>query len=239
MSAASDPRIRLVKGRRVWDLRGRPTVEAEVHLADGACRSRNCSGGRLPRRHEAIDLRDGGNAFGGLGVARALAGIADEISPALSGLRADNQAEIDRKLIDLDGTTNKGRRLGGNSTTAISMAVAHAAAVSSGMPLWRYLSRDDNARMPMPLVQVFGGGAHAGRRIDLQDVMLVPVGASTFDEATVMAAEVYRAAGLIMSERGLLRGVADEGGWWPEFSSNEEALEQAVAAIERAGDRSG
>ena len=234
MSAASDLCIRLVKGRRVWDSRGRPTVEVEVHLADGAVGRAIAPAGASRGRYEAIDLRDGGEAFGGLGVARALAGIADEIAPALAGLRADDQAEIDRKLIDLDGTGNKGR-LGGNSTTAVSMAIAHAAAASSRMPLWRYLSRDGKARMPMPLVQVFGGGAHAGRRIDLQDVMVVPLGAATFDEATAMAAEVYRAAGLTMSERGLLRGVADEGGWWPEFSSNEEALEQAVGAIERAG----
>jgi enolase len=234
MSAASDPRIRLVKGRRVWDSRGRPTVEAEAHLADGSVGRAIAPAGASRGRYEAVDLRDGGDAFGGFGVARALAGIADEIAPALAGLRADNQAKIDRTLIELDGTTNKGR-LGGNSTTAVSMAVAHAAAESAGMPLWRYLSHDGKARMPMPLVQVFGGGAHAGRRIDLQDVMLVPLGASTFDEATAMAAEVYRAAGRIMSEHGLLRGVADEGGWWPEFSSNEEALEQAVAAIERAG----
>ncbi len=156
MSVASDPRIRQVKGRRVWDSRGRPTVEAEVHLADGSVGRAIAPAGASRGRYEAIDLRDGGSAFGGYGVARALAGIADEIAPALAGLRADNQAEIDRTLIELDGTPNKAR-LGGNATTAVSMAVAHAAAASAKIPLWRYLSRDDKARMPMPLVQVFGG----------------------------------------------------------------------------------
>ncbi len=236
--SAPNPRISNVRGRRVWDSRGRPTIEAEVHLADGAIGRAIAPAGASRGSHEAIDLRDGGDAFGGLGVNRALAGIADDIAPALTGLNASDQAAVDQALIALDGTANK-ERLGGNATTAISMAVAHAAAASAGMPLWRYILRDGEARLPMPLVQIFGGGAHAGRRIDLQDVMLVPVGAASFDEATIMAAEVYRAAGLIMEERGLLRGVADEGGWWPEFASNEEALEEAVAAIERAGYRPG
>jgi len=231
---APDTRIERIVGRRVWDSRGRPTVEAEVHLADGARGLAIAPAGASRGRHEAIDLRDGGARFGGLGVARAVAAVADEISPALAGKRADDQADVDRVLIELDGTEDK-QRLGGNATIAVSMAVAHAAAVSAGVPLWRYLAGDGDVQLPMPLIQVFGGGAHAGRRIDLQDVMLVPLAAKSFDDATEIAAEVYRAAGLIMAERGLLRGVADEGGWWPEFSSNEEALEQAVAAIERAG----
>lgn len=234
MNNAGEQRITSVIGRRVWDSRGRPTVEAEVHLAGGAVGRAIAPAGASRGCDEAIDLRDGGDALGGLGVTRALAALAEEIAPALKGLSAADQRHIDRTLIELDGTPNKAR-LGGNTTTAVSMAVAHAAALATGEPLWRSLSDNREPRLPMPLVQVFGGGAHAGRRIDLQDVMLVPVGASTFDQATAMAAEVYRAAGLIMAERGLLRGVADEGGWWPEFSSNEEALEHAVAAIERAG----
>jgi enolase len=233
MIAGADPRIEAVIGRRVWDSRGRPTVEAEVHLADGASGRAIAPAGASRGRAEAIDLRDGGTAFGGLGVGRALAAIAGEIAPALAGERADDQAAVDERLIALDGTANK-ERLGGNATTAVSMAVAHAAAASAGVPLWRTLAGGREPRLPMPMIQVFGGGAHAGRRIDMQDVMVVPVGAQCFDEATVMVAEVYRAAGLIMEERGLLRGVADEGGYWPEFSSNEEALEEAVRAIERA-----
>jgi enolase len=119
------------------------------------------------------------------------------------------------------------------------MAAAQAAAASHGMPLWRYLARGEAPRLPMPIIQIFGGGAHAGRRIDLQDIMAVPLAATSFDEATAMVAEVYRAAGMLMADAGLVRGVADEGGWWPEFSSNEEALDHTVRAIERAGYRPG
>ncbi len=234
MTTVVDTRIETVIGRRVWDSRGRPTVEAEVRLADGAWGRAIAPAGASRGRNEAIDLRDGGAALGGLDVGRALAGIANEIAPALAGMRADDQVAVDGRLIAVDGTANK-ERLGGNATTAVSMAVAHAAAASSGVPLWRYLAGERVPRLPMPMIQIFGGGAHAGRRIDMQDVMVVPVGAQSFDEATVIAAEVYRAAGLIMEERGLLRGVADEGGYWPEFSSNEAALEQAVRSIERAG----
>jgi enolase len=185
---------------------------------------------------EAVDLRDGGAAFGGLGVQNALASINGSIASALAGLDSADQERVDAVLVELDGTPQKAR-LGGNALIAVSMAVAHAAAASARMPLWRHLARGANPRLPMPMIQIFGGGAHAGRRIDLQDVLLVPLGAASFDEATVMAAEVYRAAGEMMAERGLLRGVADEGGWWPEFSSNEETLGAAAAAIERAGYR--
>jgi len=238
MSRRSDTCIESIVGRRVWDSRGRPTVEAEVRLADGSVGRAIAPAGASRGRHEAIDLRDGGSARGGLGVGRAVAAIAEEIAPALAGCAADDQAGIDGRLVALDGTPNK-ERLGGNATTAVSMAVAHAAAASAGVPLWRYLAGGNEPRLPMPMIQIFGGGAHASRRIDMQDVMVVPVGAQSFDEATVMVAEVYRAAGLIMEERGLLRGVADEGGYWPEFSSNEEALETTVRAIERAGYKPG
>lgn len=229
---AHDPRIRNVLARRVWDSRGRPTIEAEVHLADGALGRAIAPAGASRGSNEAIDRRDGGTAFGGLGVDHALRAVADEIAPALADRPADDQAKIDQRMIDLDGTPLKAR-LGGNAIIAVSMAVARAAASSAGKPLWQYLSRG-TPRLPMPMIQIFGGGAHAGRRIDLQDILVVPVAAASFDEATAMVAEVYRAAGERMAERGLLRGVADEGGWWPEFSANEEALEEVVRAIERA-----
>ncbi len=235
---ANDATIRDILCRRVWDSRGRPTVEAEVVLADGARGRAIAPSGASRGKREAIELRDHDAAFGGQGVGKALAAIRDEIRPALLGLRADDQAIIDARLIELDGTPQKAR-LGGNALIAVSMAVAHAAAVSAGMPLWRYLAQGNLVQLPMPMVQLFGGGAHAGNRIDLQDFLVIPLGAHSFDEAMAMVAEVYRAGGALMSELGLLAGVADEGGWWPAFSSNEEALDRAVQAIERAKFRPG
>jgi enolase len=235
---ADDALVRNVIGRRVWDSRGRPTVEVDVHLAGGAFGRAAAPAGASRGTHEAVDLRDGEAAFGGLGVTKALRAINDVIAPALAGRAADNQEAVDRVLIELDGTPQKAR-LGGNATIAVSLAVAHAAADASGMPLWQYLAGSDRPQLPMPMVQIFGGGAHAGRRIDVQDFLLIPIGAQSFDEAMVIAAELYHAAGELMAERGLLRGVADEGGWWPEFASNEEALDHAVQAIERAGHRPG
>jgi enolase len=233
-----DARIKTITARRVWDSRGRPTVEAEIELADGASGRAIAPAGASRGSGEAVELRDGGGAFGGLGVEAACRAIRQEIAPALIGMAADRQAALDEAMIDLDGTADKAR-LGGNAIIAVSMAAAHAAAASHGLPLWRYLARGETPRLPMPIIQIFGGGAHAGRRIDLQDIMAVPLAAGSFDEAAAMIAEVYRAAGALMADAGLLRGVADEGGWWPEFASNEEALDQTVRAIERAGYRPG
>lgn len=227
-----------LKGRRVWDSRGRPTVEAEVLLAGGGVGRAIAPAGASRGSNEALERRDGGAEFGGFGVDQALAGLRLEIAPALEGMDAADQGGIDRRLIDLDGTAQKAR-LGGNTLIAVSMAVAHAAADAAGLPLWKYLAGDSEPRLPMPMIQLFGGGAHAGRRIDLQDILVVPVGASSFDEAAAMIAEVYRAGGAVMAEHGPLHGVADEGGWWPEFASNEEALTRAVQSIERAGFRPG
>jgi enolase len=235
---ASDATIREVLCRRVWDSRGRPTVEAEIHLADGSCGRAIAPSGASRGAHEAVELRDNDAAFGGQGVSKALAAIREVIRPALLGRRANDQSAVDARLIELDGTVQKAR-LGGNATIAVSMAAAHAAAASADMPLWRYLAQGNMVRLPMPMVQLFGGGAHAGRRIDLQDFLIVPLGAHSFNEALAMAAEVYRAGGALMAELGRLAGVADEGGWWPAFSSNEEALDRAVQAIERAQFRPG
>jgi enolase len=166
-------------------------------------------------------------------VDRATANVNGEIAAALRSMPVADQAAIDRTLIELDGTPNKAR-LGGNATIAVSMAALHAAAAARGEPLWRMLAEGGRVTLPMPMIQVFGGGAHAGRRVDIQDFLVMPIGASSFEEALVMAAQVYRAAGEIMADRGKLRGVADEGGWWPEFGSNAEALDTVVEAIERA-----
>lgn len=226
--------IKTIHGRRVWDSRGRPTVEAEVTLKDGAKGRAIAPAGASKGPREALELRDGGIQFGGLDVLQAVAHINGEISNALMGSQADNQIALDQALMELDGTENK-TRLGANATLAVSMAAAHAMAQASGVPLYRYLGQGSIGRLPMPQIQIFGGGAHAGRRIDVQDFMVVCPGAESFAQALEWTAEVYRHAGLLMAQRGSLFGVADEGGWWPDFSSNEQALEMLVLSIERAG----
>ena len=227
--------IASVRGRRVWDSRGRPTVEAEVRLAGGALGRAIAPAGASTGSAEAVDLRDGGEAFGGFDVRGALAAVDGEIADLLRGRPASDQAGIDAALVALDGTPNRAR-LGGNALVATSMAVAHAAAAARGLPLWRHLAESDaELRLPLPEVQIFGGGAHAGRRVDVQDFMVIAVGAGSYAQALDWTAEVYRAAGGLMAEAGLLQGVADEGGHWPAFDSNEQALDVLVRAIERAG----
>ncbi len=230
--------ISRVHARRVWDSRGRPTVEAEVTLIGGATGRAIAPAGASRGAREAIDLRDGGTLFGGFGVDRAVANVTGPIAAALAGLDACNQFAIDTTLIHLDGTPNKAR-LGGNATVAVSLAVAQAAAAFHAMPLWRYLAGDGPVSLPLPEIQIFGGGAHAARALDLQDLMVMPVGATRFADAVAMVAEIYRAAGELLADAGKLRGVADEGGFWPAFATNEEALVTLVRAIERAGFRPG
>jgi len=223
-----------VRARRVFDSRGRPTVEAEVVLGGGAVGRAIAPAGASRGAREAIDLRDGGARFGGLDVAQAIANVNGPIRTALLHSDALGQAGVDAKLVALDGTPNKAK-LGGNATVAVSLAVAHAAASAQHVALWKYLAGSDAVSLPMPEIQIFGGGAHASRRLDVQDLMIMPVGAWTFADALAIAAEVYRAAGELLAERGLLVGVADEGGYWPQFARNEEALDLLMRAIERAG----
>ena len=231
----SDTRIAGLHGRRVWDSRGRPTVEAEVRLRGGAIGRAIAPAGASTGSGEAIELRDGGARLGGRDVQHAVAAVNGEISAALQGHDAADQSTIDRLLIALDGTPQK-RRLGGNALVAVSMAALHAAANAAGHPLYAHLLGDKaEAVMPLPEIQIFGGGAHAGRRVDIQDFMIVAPQARNFDQALEWTAEVYRAAGVLMEERGLLQGVADEGGYWPAFDSNEAALDALMQAIERAG----
>src|SRR3984957_16957864 len=230
----SEPVIQSLVARRIWDSRGRPTVEAEITLSDGAAGRGIAPAGASRGSREAIDKRDGGQRFGGFDVQYGLQGIRTEIAPGLIGLDPFDQAAIDAKLVALDGSPNKAR-LGGNALTAVSLGALHAAATSRGLPLWLYCLGDKPAIIPLPEIQIFGGGAHAGRRTDVQDFMVMAPRAKTFAEALEVTAEVYHAAGRIMAERGLLQGLADEGGGWPAFSSNEEALETLIRAIERAG----
>jgi enolase len=231
-------RITRIAGRRIWDSRGRPTVEVEVALAGGVRGRGIAPAGASRGSHEAIDLRDGGSALGGWGVSKALAHVDGEIARALTGCDARDQAGIDAVLIALDGTPNMAR-LGGNATIATSLAVLDAAAAAERLPLWRYLAQGASVRLPLPEIQIFGGGAHAGRRIDIQDLLVMPVGAHSFDEALAMVADVYRHAGELMAALGRRAGVADEGGWWPDFASNEQALDMLARAIDAAGFRNG
>lgn len=221
--------IRRVRGRRVWDSRGRPTVEAEVELESGAVGRAIAPAGASTGSGEAVDLRD----HDGFDVRGAVANVNGRIAQALAGADAQDQEHIDRLLLDADGTPDK-RRLGGNALVAVSMATLHAASVAHGQPLWRYLAPDATC-LPLPEIQIFGGGAHAARRIDIQDLMVVCPSARSFTEALDRTSAIYRAAGVYLSELNLLEGVADEGGYWPAFGSNEDALDALVRAIESAG----
>lgn len=227
-----------VHARRVWDSRGRPTLEVEVTAASGAAGRAIAPAGASTGSGEAVDRRDGGDAFGGYDVTKAIAAVNDEIADALIGLDAEDQEGADSLLIDLDGTPDK-RRLGGNAMIAASMAVAHAAAAAAGMPLWRHLGGLAAHTLPLPEIQIFGGGAHAASRVDIQDFMVMAVGAEDYAQTLDWTAEVYRAAGALMAEDGLLQGVADEGGFWPAFDSNEAALDMLLRSIEHAGFRPG
>ena len=223
-----------VHGRRVWDSRGRPTVEAEVTLVDGSIGRAIAPAGASTGSGEAVDRRDGGTRLAGWDVRSVVASIDDEIAGRLRAMDALDQSAVDAALIELDGRPDKGR-LGGNAIVATSMAVAHAAAGSE--PLWRHLrgDNDDPVQLPLPEIQIFGGGAHASRRVDLQDYMVVPIGAPDYPTAIEWVAEVYLAAGRILAGSGDLQGVADEGGFWPAFSGNERAIETLVRSIEEAG----
>jgi enolase len=226
--------IQQVRGRRIWDSRGRPTVEAEVVLADGSVGRGLAPAGASRGSREAVDLRDGGKKLGGFDVAAAVGNLNGEIAGAVMGMEAQDQAALDACLIALDGTPTKSR-LGGNATIAVSLAVLHAAAASHAQPLWQYVAQGKPVTMPLPEIQIFGGGAHAGRRVDIQDFMVMALGARSFDQALEWTAEVYLAAGSLMKAAGKQAGVADEGGYWPLFAANEEALEMLTRAIEAAG----
>ena len=226
-------KITQVNARRIWDSRGRPTVEVEVVSEDGTSGVGIAPAGASRGTREAAELRDGGDRFKGLDVQQAIAGIEREIAPALVGRDTAEQAGIDAMLIALDGTPDKSR-LGGNALIATSLAVLHAAAATTRSALWQYVAEGRDVSLPLPQIQIFGGGAHAGRRVDVQDFMVVATGATSFSQALEMTAEVYRCAGELLGERGPSMGVADEGGWWPNFARNEDALETLVEAIERA-----
>lgn len=230
--------IQSVRARRVWDSRGKPTVEAEIVLETGVIGRAITPAGASTGSGEARELRDGGTALRGLDVQQAIRNVNGPIAAALAGMDAADQDAVDATLIRLDGTHDKSA-LGGNAIVAVSLACLHAAAADARQPLWRYLAKDRRVGMPVPEIQIYGGGAHAGARVDLQDFMVVCPGAGNFAEALEMTAEVYYAAGARLTKKGALQGVADEGGYWPSFRSNEEGLSELVRSIEDAGFRPG
>ena len=231
-------RIISVWGREVLDSRGNPTVEAEVVLESGAFGRAIVPSGASTGTFEALELRDGEKRYGGKGVLKAVQNINEIISQELIGLDAENQAEIDKKMIELDGTPNKSR-LGANAILAVSMAVARAMANELGISLYRYLGGIRAKVLPTPMFNVLNGGKHADNNLDLQEFMIVPIKAPSFREALRMGVEVYHALKKILKERGLVTSVGDEGGFAPELSSNEESLALLVEAIEKAGYKPG
>ncbi|MEY2741611.1 MAG: hypothetical protein RL283_1713 [Actinomycetota bacterium] len=232
MSATTE--IREVRGLEVLDSRGNPTVEVEVVVASGARGRAMVPSGASTGEHEAVELRDGGARYLGKGVARAVGHVDGEIARALRGADAADQRAVDAALVALDGTAAKSR-LGANAILGASLATAHAAAAARGLPLWRHVGGDDAHVLPVPMMNVLNGGAHADNNVDLQEFMVVPLGAPSFAEALRWGTETYHALKAVLRGRGLATGVGDEGGFAPDLASNEAAIEALVEAVHRAG----
>jgi enolase len=226
--------IEAVFARQILDSRGNPTLEAEVELDDGAVGRAAAPSGASTGAAEAVELRDGGQNYGGKGVTRAVALVSDEIEEALLGFDADDQRRVDQAMIDLDRTADKSR-LGANAIVAISMAVAKAAAASANLPLFRYLGGPNAHVLPVPMMNILNGGAHADNSVDIQEFMIAPVGAATFAEALRWGAETYHALKAVLKQHGLATGVGDEGGFAPDLAHNRAALDLIVEAIGKAG----
>jgi enolase len=228
-----------VIGREILDSRGNPTVEAEVCLADGSVGRAAVPSGASTGEHEALELRDGDKKrYLGRGVTKAVGHINGEIAKAICGMRADEQAALDRKLIELDGTPNKGR-LGANAILAVSMAAARAAAAAHKLPLYRYLGGVGARTLPVPQMNILNGGVHADNSVDVQEFLIVPFGAPCFAEALRMGAEIFHTLKAVLKQRGYSTAVGDEGGFAPNLKSNEEALEVILEAINKAGYKAG
>jgi enolase len=221
-------------GREILDSRGNPTVEAEVLLASGATGRAAVPSGASTGTHEAVELRDGGTRYGGKGVRRAVEHVNGEIARAVEGFEALDQRGLDAALVDLDGTPNKGR-LGANAILGVSLAVARAAAEEVGLPLYRYVGGAGAHVLPVPMMNVINGGVHADNNVDLQEFMIVPVGAASFSEALQWGAETYHGLKALLHERGLSTAIGDEGGFAPNLPSNEDAVRVLVEAMEAAG----
>jgi enolase 1/2/3 len=222
--------------RQILDSRGNPTVEVDITLESGATGRAAVPSGASTGVHEALELRDGGSKWGGKGVTKAVAHANGEIAEAVRGLDAADQRAVDERLVELDGTDNKGR-LGANAILGVSLAVAKAAAADAGVSLFRHLGGEEASTLPVPMLNVINGGAHAQNSIDLQEFMVVPAGADTFAEAVRVGAEVFHALKALLHERGFATAVGDEGGFAPDLGSSEEAIEAVLEAAERAGHR--
>ena len=233
------PIIENVCAREIMDSRGNPTVEVDVLLDDGTVGRAAVPSGASTGVHEAVELRDGDKTrFGGKGVSKAVDNVNDTIADAIIGLDPTRQVEIDEAMIRLDGTPNKGR-LGANAILGVSLAVAKAAALSMGLPLYQYLGGVNAKELPVPMMNILNGGAHADNNVDIQEFMIMPVGADSFAEALRINAEIYQALKKVLKDKGLATAVGDEGGFAPNLESNEEALQVIVEAIEKAGYKPG
>jgi enolase len=231
--------ITSIHAREILDSRGNPTLEAEVTLEGGAIGRAAVPSGASTGSREAVELRDGDKTrYLGKGVAKAVANVNGPIAAALKGFDANDQAGLDRKLIDLDGTPNKGR-LGANALLGVSLANAHAVASSKGLPLWKHLAGDRAARLPVPMMNIINGGAHADNNVDLQEFMILPIGFAKFSEALRAGVEIFHALKGVLKSHGLATAVGDEGGFAPDLKSNEEAIETILEAIGKAGYRAG
>jgi enolase len=230
--------IERVHARQILDSRGNPTVEVDAVLRSGAAGRAAVPSGASTGEFEAVELRDGGDAWGGKGVAKAVRNVNGELAEAVRGMEAADQEAIDRAMLALDGSPNKGR-LGANAILGVSLAAAKAAAAEAGLPLWRYLGGEAAHVLPVPMMNVLNGGAHADNKVDFQEFMVVPVGAGSFSEALRTGAEIFHALKRILHERGLATAVGDEGGFAPDLDSNEAALGALHAGIEAAGYRPG
>jgi enolase len=232
------PIIEQVAAREILDSRGNPTVEVEVALIDGTVARAAVPSGASTGEHEAHELRDGGERYGGAGVEKAVEGILDEIAPAVIGMSADEQRLIDQTLLDLDGTPGKSR-LGANAILGVSLAVAKAAAESAGLPLFRYLGGPNAHILPVPMFNIINGGSHADTGVDVQEFMVAPIGAQNFKEALRWGAEVYHSLKKVLKKQGLATGLGDEGGFAPDLPGTQAALDLILSAIEAAGFKPG
>jgi len=226
--------IEAVGSREILDSRGNPTVEVEVLLDDGTFSRAMVPSGASTGAFEAVELRDGGERYGGKGVEKAVAGVIDTIGPAIEGLDADDQRLVDQVMLDLDGTPNKAN-LGANAILGVSLAVARAAADSAGLPLYRYVGGPNAHLLPVPMMNILNGGAHADSNVDVQEFMVAPIGAPTFREGLRMGAEVYHALKSVLKKKGLATGLGDEGGFAPSLDSNRAALDLIAEAVGVAG----
>ena len=228
-------KIEVIIGREILDSRGNPTVEVEVELSDGSVGRAAVPSGASTGKYEAVELRDKNKKrYLGKGAEKAVQNVNRVIGPALAGMEATDQRLVDKTLIDLDGTRNKGK-LGANAILGVSLAVARAAASALFMPLYRYIGGTNGCRLPMPMMNILNGGLHAGNNVDLQEFMIMPIGGKTFREALRIGVEVFHGLASVLKKRGLSTAVGDEGGFAPDLKSNEEAVEMLLAGIEKAG----